>query len=88
MPNGDPKKIKTQVMEVNSKLQALLDLFGSKKHVEEDLEVLYGITSRAELALATSQLEMMNALLTQVTITTKALYENAKLVAKAPAVRS
>jgi hypothetical protein len=87
MPNGDPKKMRTQIIEVNSKLKALLDLFGSKEHVELDLEILYGITSRAENAMATSQIEMVNALLTQATLTTETLYKSAKLVAK-PAVRS
>jgi hypothetical protein len=82
MPGIDPKKIRTQIMEVNSKLQALLDLFGSKEHVDLDLEILYGITSRAEFAMAASQIEMMNASLAQVTVTAKALYKNAKLVAR------
>ena len=87
MPNGDPKKLKTTVMEINSKLQALLDLFGSKQHVEQDLEVLYGITSRAEFAMAASQLEMANTLLAQATLTTQSLYSNSKLVAKTPGAR-
>ena len=82
MPGIDPKKIRTQIMEVNSKLQALQDLFGKKEHVELDLEILYGITSRAEFAMAASQIEMMNASLAQVTVTAKALYKNAKLVAR------
>ena len=82
MPGIDPKKIRTQIIEVNSKLQALLDLFGRKEHVEQDLEILYGITSRAEFAMAASQIETINASLAQATVTAKALYKNAKLVAR------
>lgn len=87
MPNGDPKKVKTLVMEINSKLDALRDLFGSKEHVTQDLEILYGITTRAEFSMATGQLEMTKALLAQATITTKALYKSAQQVAKQAAVR-
>ncbi len=88
MPNDYPKKMKTLVMEVDAKLHALLDLFGSKEHVEQDLEVLYGITSRAEFEMAASQLAMTNALLTQATQATKALYKNSKMVAKAKAAQT
>ena len=88
MPNGYPKKMKTLVMAVNTELQALLDLFGAKKDVERDLEILYGITSVAEFGLAASQLEMTKALLAQATLNTKTLYKSAKQVSKAAAARS
>ena len=86
MPNGDPRKVKTLVAEINTKLQALLDLFGAKEHVENDLEILYGITTPAEHLMAAHHLEMTNALLSQATVTTKALFKSSKLAAKEVAI--
>jgi len=88
MPIDYPKQMKTTVMEVNSKLHALLDLFGSREHVTEDLEVLYGITSRAEFELVATQLQAINTQLAQATAATTTLYKNAKLVARTAAVHS
>ena len=82
MANGDPRKMKTLVMEVNSKLHALLDLFGDKEHTELDLEILYGITTPAEHLMAAHHLEMTNAMLAQATLTAKALAKSSKLAAK------
>ena len=79
----DPKLLHSRIMSVNSKLSALLDLLKGPSSDEKkwaDLEVLLGITSRAEFAIALSQLETMEALVSQTTISAKALYENAKLM--------
>jgi hypothetical protein len=88
MANGDPRKMKTLVMEVNSKLHALLDLFGDKERTELDLEILYGITTPAEHAMAAHHLEMTSAMLSQATLTAKALAKSSKMAARETAVHN
>jgi hypothetical protein len=88
MPGPDPRRLKTQVVAVNSKLEALLKLIGHQGTAEdkwEYLEILFGITSRAEYELAASHLDSMQAALTQVEVAAKALKATAKVVTKATA---
>ena len=77
----DPKLLHSRIVAVNSKLSALLDLLKGPSSDDKkwaDLEVLLGITSRAEFAIAVSQLETMEVLISQTAVSAKALYENAK----------
>ena len=79
------KRLKSKVVAVNSKIEALLKLIGHQG-TEDDrweyLEIIFGITSRAEFELTASHLDSMLAGLSQVEVAAKSLKATAKVVAK------
>ncbi len=85
MANGYSKILKPRVMAVKTRAEALLELLSGKGSDEDrwrDLEILYGITSRLEVAIVTRQLDMMDALLKQTLTSAETLYKNAQAAAK------
>ncbi len=84
----DPK-LKAKAIACISDLEALLELLKGGKSEEERwrlLEILFGITSRAENALVATQLDAMRAVVSQAAVMAKGLERNTKLIAKTKGV--
>ena len=80
----DPK-LRAKVVACITDLEALLELLKGGQSEEERwrlLEILLGITSRAEFGLVASHVDQMRGAIQQVAVSAKALEKNAKLISK------
>jgi hypothetical protein len=80
MGPGNPQKIKAKVEALQLSAEGLFKLLGSNDpdKKQQFIEILKGVTSRADFVLVESHLAQAQAMLSQVEASVKALTQTAK----------